>query len=92
MEDSKQAEQSRAKLVPAAGSAARNKERGRSSVATDRERNANSSDRSDQAALMGLVLVAFVALLLGEGRWDWLSMVLGLTLGCIVGGYYQFLI
>ena len=38
------------------------------------------SSRVDQAALMGAALAAVVALVLGPGAWDWLSMVIGLTL------------
>jgi hypothetical protein len=43
----------------------------------------------DQAALLGAAFAATIALLLGEGRWEFISMLLGLTLLATVLGYFR---
>ena len=44
---------------------------------------------SDQVALVGAALAAFVALIVGEGAFGAISTILGLTLALILGAYYR---
>jgi hypothetical protein len=47
------------------------------------------SERTDQGALMGALLAVFVALVLGEGSWNLIGVIEGVTLLAVIAGYYR---
>ena len=50
----------------------------------------NGTDaRTDQAALMGVTLAAFLTIFLPEGPWGWMGTIVGVTLGLLLVGYYR---
>jgi hypothetical protein len=54
-----------------------------------REDDGRSTERTDQAALMGTTLAAVLALVLAPGAWDLPSTMFGLALLCVLQGYYR---
>jgi hypothetical protein len=52
--------------------------------------NGESTDKTDQAALMGAAVAAIFALVLSPGEYGWLEVVTGTTLGVVILGYYRF--
>jgi hypothetical protein len=45
--------------------------------------------KTDQAALMGVTLAAFLTIFLPEGPWGWFGTIVGVTLGLALLGYYR---
>ena len=54
-----------------------------------RSQEGTSSDRIDQAALMGAAVAAVFALVLSPGEYTLLEVVVGITLGAVLLGYYR---
>jgi hypothetical protein len=48
-----------------------------------------SGDRTDQAALMGAAVAAIFALVLSPGEYGWHEVVVGISLGAVLLGYYR---